>query len=587
MRKLILFLIIFYSLNLSAKEIIEKGSFDLYLNGVKKGSEHYKIMVDKKKDIFELFSELRFQYPYIPSKRGYVDLQVFPDYIATLSTKEFIKYEYRTKVEDYSKTDIVEAENSAKEIIDQDWRITTVFNQEQQRTDDIMNDRIDLGVNAGECYPAGEVLRFKQTRISTDKKKDEKLPENLIILEPYGFALYELLVERLKGEGPRWEFTLAVPQFMRLKPAVIQLEGAIKSYVVGKEFILKHYNVLIDEKVYTSFWLDKNNKVVMVSVPTEGVMAIRSNYQIVPFEKEEIRISKEVIELKKGNFKEEEININFNGVLINGAITIPEKEGTFKALILVQDMDELDKDGNPKDSNLKFSLLKQLAYYFSENNIITLRFDSQGLAAELEGQKVFDVNERVAIISNFLKRLKENEKVNLEEIYFLGFGFGGYPILKISEKENIKGIIFIGFPMKDITRVWKEQISLIQELEVQQNQYLEIDSLISELKKKEAEFAIFRNRRVFLPVIRDLSTFDFLSYLKKLENRVLFVYPEKDNVILPFHGEILEKETEKRFKVKYLKNTGHFLNEVDEKGSQKGFLNKSSLTDILNFIKGE
>ena len=146
----ILFLIIFsFNSFCGGREITEQGSFDLYLNGVKKGEEKYKIFVNKKKDMYELTSELRFQYPYPQSKMGYVDLRVYPDYYAVASTGEFLRYEYRSKVEDFSKTDLVETENSATELIDQDWRITTVFNQEAQRTDDILNDRIDLGVNAG------------------------------------------------------------------------------------------------------------------------------------------------------------------------------------------------------------------------------------------------------------------------------------------------------------------------------------------------------------------------------------------------------------------------------------------------------
>ena len=49
----ILSTILLYSTWARSREIVEKGSFELYLDGVKKGQENYKIAVDKKKDTFE------------------------------------------------------------------------------------------------------------------------------------------------------------------------------------------------------------------------------------------------------------------------------------------------------------------------------------------------------------------------------------------------------------------------------------------------------------------------------------------------------------------------------------------------------
>lgn len=591
LRKVFFVLLLLNSIFLFARnrEIVEKGTFDLYLNGVKKGQETYKIAVNKKKDTYELYSELRFQYPYPQSKRGYVDLKVYPYYDAVWSTGEFLHYEYRSKVEDFSKTDLVETEQSATELIDQDMRMINVFDREQQRTDDIMNDRIDLGVNAGYCYPAGKVLRFSQTRLSAEKKKDEKLPDNLIILEPYGFGLYILLSDKLKGEGPKWEFNLAVPQLMRLKPCVIEYEGTLKTYVAGSNFILKHFNILINDKIYTSFWLDKDNTVVLVSVPTEGVTAVRTNYQIKPFEKEEVKTTKESIQLTAGNFTEKEVHIEYSKGTIGATLTLPEGNPPFPAVLLVQDFQSVDRDGNsPYEQGRKVGPFKQLAFALSEKGIATLRFDSRGISESSSDPSLLTLEGRKNEIKSLLKFLKENEIIDKNRIFILSQGLGGWSTLKAVSDENIKGIVFIAFPMKEILRIWKEQISIMQNLEAQQEAYRELDALSLDLQKKDVEWATFQGSKIYLPVLRELSLFSPTDEIKKFSKSALFLYPDRDTIILPFHGEKLEKESGGKFKPLYLKGLGHSLTDVDDEGGQKALVNKKALSPIYEFVlKGE
>lgn len=567
------------------REIIEKGTFELYLNGVKKGQETYKVIIDKKKDLYQLTSELRFQYPYLQSKRGYVDLKVYPYYDAILSTGEFLRYEYRSKVEDFSKTDLVETEQSATELIDQDMRMINVFDREQQRTDDIMNDRIDLGVNAGDCYPAGKVLRFSQTRISNTRKKDEKLPEDLILLEPYGFCLYNLLAQKIKGEGPKWEFTLAVPQLMRLKPCVVEYEGTLKTYVAGTNYILKHFNVLINDKIYTSFWVDRENNVVLISHPTEGVQAVRINYEIKPFEKEEVKVVKESIEIKGGNFSEKEVHIESSAGTIGATFTIPEGDGPFPAVLLVQDFQPVDRDGNsPSDRGRKASPFKQLAFAFSEKGIATLRFDSRGVSESSGDPSLLTLDGRKNEIKALLKFLRETEKVDNKRIYIFAQGLGGWSTLKAITDENVKGVIFSAFPMKEILRIWREQVSIMQNLEARQEAYRELDALSLDIQKKDAMWSTFRNSKIYIPVLKELSLFSPQEEIKKLSVSSLFVYPDKDTVILPFHGEILEKESGGKFKPVYLQGVGHSLTDVDNEGYEKALLNKSVLSPVVDFI---
>jgi hypothetical protein len=577
--------IVLAAFGIEAREIIERGVYKLYLNGVEKGKETYKIAVDKKKDTYELFSELTFKYPYQAAKRGYVDLRVYPQYEAVLSTGEFLNYDYRSKAEDFSKTDLVETEKSATELIDQEYRIINVFDQEAQRTDNIMQDRIDLGVNSGYLYPAGKVLRFSQTRYSSTKKKDEALPPNMIILEPYGYCLYRLLLDKIKGDGPRWDFILAIPQFMRLRSAAVEYEGTISTYVSGSTYILKHYNVLIEDKLYSSFWVDKDGVIVQVSVPTEGVVAVISEYGPKTFEKEQLRVSKENLEISGAKFNEKQIHIECKSGTIGATLTLPDGEGPFPSLLMVQDFQPVDRDGNTvQEAVRKVNPWKQLAFAFAEKGIATLRFDSRGVSESAGDPALLTLDGRITEIKALLAYLRSEPKLNKERLFIMSQGLGSWSVMKTLNSEKPAGVIFTAFPMKAILRIWKEQVSLMQNLEGQQTAYAELEALESEIKKDGKDWETFRGVRLNIPVIRELSLFDPAEELKGLSVRAMFAYPEKDEMILPFHGEILDKESAGKYKPVYLKGLGHSFTDVDEEGNQKALVNKAALAPLYDFI---
>lgn len=584
-RRSLIALILLSALALNAREIVERGTYKLYLNGVEKGREDYKIAVDKKDDTYELFSELIFKYPYQTAKRGYVDLKVYPEYYAVLSTGEFLRYEYRSKAEDFSKMDLVETERSATELIDQEFRIVSVFNQEQQRTDDVMQDKIDLGVNAGYLYPAGKTLRFSQTRWSNTKKKDEALPQNLILIEPYGFCLYRLLVDRLKGEGPRWEFMLAIPQFMRLKAAAIEYEGTVTTYVSGTNYILKHYDLLLDEKLYSSFWVDAAGVIIQISVPTEGVVAVRQEYEVKPFEKEQMRVSRDTLELPGVNFNEKQVRVESPSGVIGATVTLPQGDGPFPAVLLVQDFEPLDRDGNLPVENLrKASPWKQVAFAFAGRGIATLRFDSRGVGESAGNPALLTMDGRVAEISALRDFLSTEPRIDGKRIFLLGQGLGAWSAARAADAGKTAGAVFLAFPMKPVLRIWKEQVSMMRNLEGQQSAYSELEALEASVQKGDKEWETYRGSKINIPVIKELSLLDPAAEIKKIAVPAIFVYPEMDTTIMPFHGEILAKESGGAFKPVYLKGVGHMVTAVDEEGNQKALLDKNALGPVFDFI---
>ena len=94
------------SVNAGSK-VVEKGQFDLFLNGIKKGYEKYTIEVQPKQGLWSISSEVRFQFPVPKAKRGYVDLKVYPVLDLDLDTKALDAYYYRMSFDDFSNKEMV------------------------------------------------------------------------------------------------------------------------------------------------------------------------------------------------------------------------------------------------------------------------------------------------------------------------------------------------------------------------------------------------------------------------------------------------------------------------------------------------
>ncbi len=279
----------------------DRGEFTIFLNGANRGREKYHIETSAKKHYWGILSETFFKEPWPQAKRGYIDLHFYPEYYRDLGTGELLEYKYRMKVEDYAETDLVEADQSAREVVDQDRQLFDFSQQYKQNTQDVMQDRVDLGVNSGLLRRMANGLHFEQTKISLTRVKDEAARGPVLVLDPYAFALFIPLLDQLRGEGPVWSLPIALPQYMRFKPGRVEYNGILKVTVSGKPYFLKHYDVRVQDALYASFWTDKAGKIVQISVPKDGMMAVLARYTPAGFEKAEPRITRAVILLKSAS----------------------------------------------------------------------------------------------------------------------------------------------------------------------------------------------------------------------------------------------------------------------------------------------
>jgi pimeloyl-ACP methyl ester carboxylesterase len=191
---------------------------------------------------------------------------------------------------------------------------------------------------------------------------------------------------------------------------------------------------------------------------------------------------------------------------------------------------------------------------------------------------------RVSEVRALAALFRNESKVDKARIFFLGQGLGSWTAARAAREEKPAGAVFVAFPMKPVLRIWKEQVSMMQNLEGQQAAYSELEALESALQKGEKEWESFRGSKLYIPVIKELSGLDPAMEVRSLKVPSFFAYPDKDNTILPFHGEILLKESGGSFKPAYLKGVGHALTGVDEKGNQNALIEKGVLGPLFDFI---
>ena len=567
-----------------AAKTVEKGKFDLYLNGVSKGYDKFKIEV--KRDVETFSSEVRFQLPMAKAKRNYVDLFLYPVLNLDAKTGEFLGYKYRMTFNDFSNTDLVEADQSATEVIDQDRRNWDLLNRSQQRQQDEMANRIDLGVNSGALTPEGHVLKFAQTRFSDSRRKEEVLPDNLAIVDDYCFGNYMLLARKaaaMKTES--LPLSIAIPQQMGLKKGSLEYMGTDKTSIRGEVYVLKHYDVLIEDGVYASFWMDKAGKLVQVVIPTEGLVALLSGYTPRPFERELPRVQRLSMEVA-GGFQERPVHVDSAGVSLGGTLTLPIGPGPYPGILLVQDLEPLDRDGNdPAQPYSKASTWKQLAFFLAGQGFATLRYDNRGVGESGGDAQTALPSERTSDVRACASWLAARPEIRRGGIIILAQGLGSWVAAQAVDPKDVRAFAALGFPAKSLVRLWREQVGGMGDPESRQQAYQDLDMLQKELESGDQAYATFRGQKVYLPAARALAASDPAALVGALKVPCLFVYPAKDMVVMAFHRDVLKPFLHAGQESMELSGLGHRLTQMDSEGPVSGLVDTKALEPLSEWLK--
>lgn len=161
--------------------------------------------------------------------------------------------------------------------------------------------------------------------------------------------------------------------------------------------------------------------------------------------------SPENIQLPEG-IQEAELVIDIeDGEAISGTLTMPAEKDSYICVVLVHDSGPQDRD-ETLYSNTPF---RDIAWGLAAKGIGTYRYDKRVLPGEeypnatIDDEIVSDASEAVKVLST---------RDDIESVYVLGLGLGGYMIPKISsETEDASGYIIMNGFLRTIGDIIKDQ----------------------------------------------------------------------------------------------------------------------------------
>jgi|WetSurMetagenome_2_1015567.scaffolds.fasta_scaffold65233_2 uncharacterized protein len=575
------------SINAGGK-IVEKGQYDLFLNGINKGYEKYTIQVKPKDGVWSISSEVRFALPMEKAKRGYVDLKVYPVLDLGLEDRGFDGYFYRMSFDDFSKTDLVEAQNSAREYIDQDLNIhdPSLQSVQAQAQDDEMRNKIDLGVNAGQVVAKGKTLNFKMMRFSNSRVKDEPLPDRPTVLDAYAFCLYIPLGERALAMKEESEaINLVLPQGMRLRQATLQFMGIEKTPFHSEMLILRHYDVNVGGGTMSSFWMDKAGKVVQISVPSEGLLATLSKYKPVPFETEAPRMVKQTVAVM-GSFTEKTARIPSGDILLGATLTLPAETGTFPTVLMIQDLAPIDRDGNdPANPYSRAGAWKQVAYLMAAEGFATLRVDSRGVGESGGSVSQLSWDQRIQDIVALSSWLAQQPTTKGQKVVFAAQGLGAWAAAAAASKARPSAFLATAYPAKGLLRLWREQVNANPDPDNRAKSQAELETLSDQLATQSAEWGTLAGQKIYLPTYREIAAIDPLALASSLTMPCLFLYPERNTTVMAYHKDVLAPALHAGQETMVLPNLGHKLTAYDVQGYASGLVEAKNLRAAFDWLK--
>ena len=173
------------------------------------------------------------------------------------------------------------------------------------------------------------------------------------------------------------------------------------------------------------------------------------------------------------NIKEESITFGEDAFLLSGTLTTPVQGTSFPCVILVQGSGPQDRD-ETIGPNAPF---RDIAWGLAQQGIASIRYDKRTKTyADHIGENITPKEETIDDVIHAVDYAKGIEKINSNDIFILGHGFGGYLMPKIAElTPDAAGYIIMG-----------ASPSPLEDLMVRQYEYL--TSLDNTITNEEAEF---------------------------------------------------------------------------------------------------
>ena len=220
-----------------------------------------------------------------------------------------------------------------------------------------------------------------------------------------------------------------------------------------------------------------------------------------------------------------------------GILTVPEAEGPFPAVVLLQGSGPSDRDESI--GNLK--PFRDLAEGLAGNGIAVYRFDKRTYVygAELSAKKDISLeDETIEDAVNAVQMLAGQDRIDPERIFVLGHSLGGNAVPAIAEKlkqapVKARGYIMMAASPRPLDVLMREQYDFLYSLlpEITAEQQAEKDALFTELDRLQDLDAMTEDDTVagvYASYWKWLAAYDILQAAEEITEPVLLLQGEED-----------------------------------------------------------
>lgn len=275
------------------------------------------------------------------------------------------------------------------------------------------------------------------------------LHADVFVLPNGVFYPYTFLVKKYDFEkgGKQEFFVYVVPVELSVS---IEDKGEEKVDFDTTFSLLQKLFVNLGGMVGINLWVDKNQDMIKLSIPIQGIEVYREGYKPAP--------KKAEIDTLPKNYISQDTTFKSGTLKLAGTVTVPKDKGKkFPACIIISGSGPQDRDGKVPD--LGFSVqYKAIAHTLSNSGILVLRYDERGVGQSQGDFKTASLSDLVSDVKAGITYLRSRKDVDTNRICLIGHSEGAIIAPMIAaEDPRIKAIVLMAGTAKPLDQVLMEQ----------------------------------------------------------------------------------------------------------------------------------